>query len=176
MALREKNILSGFKAGSLYPYAPSHVLRHLPPPPSTSDMASLEKSMQNLMHTEATPQGLQLYKTNAALRRMLASGRGLTSPAKRYISKLADVSERIEAQLAIAEKEAKEREVLLQARKRQRTGKKLVIKDPIILSTKEIRDGVKAAEAETEAKKTKKGKKGKTIEDQVGNASGDEPE
>lgn len=35
---------------------------------------------------------------------MLASRRGLTSPAKRYISKLADVSERMEAQLAIADK------------------------------------------------------------------------
>ncbi|KAL8857856.1 MAG: hypothetical protein Q9178_005612 [Gyalolechia marmorata] len=89
MALREKNILSGFKAGGLYPYAPSHVLRHLPPPPSINDMASLEK-------------------------------------AKRYISKLADVSERMETQLAIAEKKAKERKVLLQARKRQRTGKRLL--------------------------------------------------
>ncbi len=69
--------------------------------------------MQNLMLTQATPQSFQLYKTNAALRRMLASRRELTSPAKRYISKLADVSERMEAQLAIAEKEAKEREVLL---------------------------------------------------------------
>ncbi|KAL8908187.1 MAG: hypothetical protein Q9171_005540 [Xanthocarpia ochracea] len=161
MALREKNILSGFKTGGLYPYAPSHVLRHLPPPPSTNDMASLEKGMQNLMLTQATPQGFQLYKTNAALRRMLASP---------------DVSERMEAQLAIAEKEAKEREVLLQARKRQRTGKRLVIKDQIILSTMEIMDGVKAAEAETQAKKKKKGKKGKTIEDPVVIASGDKNE
>lgn len=80
--------------------------------------------MQNLMLTQATPRGFQLYKTDAALRRMLASHRGLTSPAKRYISKLADISERMEAQIAIAEKEAKEREVLLQARKRQRTGQK----------------------------------------------------
>ncbi|KAL8723331.1 MAG: hypothetical protein Q9181_007308 [Wetmoreana brouardii] len=158
MALREKNILSAFKAGGLYPYAPSHVLRHLPPPPSTDDMASLEKGMQNLMLTQATPRGFQLYKTNAALRRMVASRRGLTSPAKRYISKLADVSERMEAQ------------------KRQRTGKRLVIKDQTILSTKEIRDGVKAAEAETEAKKKKKGKKGKTIKDPVVIASGDENE
>lgn len=57
MALREKNILSGFKAGSLYPYAPSHVVRHLPSPPSTDDIASLEKGMQNLMLTQATPRG-----------------------------------------------------------------------------------------------------------------------
>ncbi|KAL9026891.1 MAG: hypothetical protein Q9196_004515, partial [Gyalolechia fulgens] len=100
MARREKTILGGFKAGGLYPYPPSHVLRHLPPPPSTP----------NLMLTQATRRGFQLYKINAALRRMLASCRGLTSPAKRYISKLADISARMEPQLAIAEKEAKERE------------------------------------------------------------------
>ena len=80
-------------------------------------MASLEEGMQNFMLTQATPRASQLYKTNAALRRTLASRRGPISPAKRYISKLTDVSERMEAQLGIAEKEVKEREVLLQTRK-----------------------------------------------------------
>ncbi len=173
LALRKTNILSGFKAAGLHPYAPSHVLRYFLPEPVSTEIISLTKGMHNLMLAESSPRGPQLHKTNAALRRMLASHRGLTSPAKRYVSKLADVSERMEARLTIVEKEAKEKGVLLAARKRQQTGKRLVIKDQIILSTKEIRDGVKAAEAETAAKK-KKNKKGNIPEEPEVIVSGNE--
>ena len=85
----------------------------------------------------------------------------LTSPVKRYVERLVDASERLSAELAIAQKESHDRKRVLEGRRRQKSGKRHVIKGQVLLTTKEIQDGVKAAEAETAAKKVKGKKKRK---------------
>ncbi|KAI9883895.1 MAG: hypothetical protein M1823_004335 [Watsoniomyces obsoletus] len=131
--------------------------------------------MQNLFLSDPAPSGLELRKANAALRRALSSRRPLTSPVKRYVSRLADASEHLEAQLAISEKTTKDCQTVFDARRRQKSGKRLVIKDKIVVTTKEIREGVRAAEEETAAKKKKGKGKGKAsdpivVEDAAGSA------
>ncbi|KAI9882691.1 MAG: hypothetical protein M1823_005567, partial [Watsoniomyces obsoletus] len=59
------------------------------------------------------------------------------------------------------------------------SGKRLVIKDKIVVTTKEIREGVRAAEEETAAKKKKGKGKGKAsdlivVEDAAGSALSDD--
>ncbi|KAI9788665.1 MAG: hypothetical protein M1816_006716, partial [Peltula sp. TS41687] len=104
----------------------------------------------------------QLHETNQRLKRILSSRhkKELESPVKRYIFNLAEVSELMKAQLVITEKESQDKEEILKARKRQCTGKRAVIKDKVLVTTKELLDGVKEAEAATKAKRTGK-KKGK---------------
>ncbi len=131
--------------------------------------------MQNLFLSQASPRGPHLRKANAALRRALSTRQPLTSPVKQYVGRLVDASERLEAQLAISEKETKDCRTVFDARRRQKSGKRLVIKDKIVVTTKEIWDGVKAAEEETAAKKTKGKGKGKAsdsivVEDAAGSA------
>ena len=102
LAMQSKNIASGFKHGGLIPFAPSTVYRQLPPEPtleseSNATIQTLETGMQDLFITTTPSNTIQLRKTNQHLKKALSSRRGITSPMKQYINKLADASERMNA-------------------------------------------------------------------------------
>lgn len=154
LALCEKNIASGFKNGGLIPYAPTAVLRQVPSE-FEPEQAIVKGPGTQTSFTFTSPCKIeQLHETNQQLKRILSSQnkKELESPVKRYIFNLAEVSELMKAQLVITEKESQDKEKVLEARKRQRTGKRTVIKDKVLVTTKELLDGVEKAEVATEAK------------------------
>jgi hypothetical protein len=90
---------------------------------------------------------------------MLASKKPLKHSAKRYLTKVVDCVERLQTELTIASKELEQLRAVVEGRRRQRTGKRLVIKDQILLTTRKLVERLKAAEAETQAKKGKRKQK-----------------
>ena len=62
--------------------------------------------METLLLFDAPLEGVQLHKTNIALKRVLSTQQPLTSPVKCYVECLADTSECLSAQLGIAQKES----------------------------------------------------------------------
>ena len=87
---------------------------------------------------DAPLEGVQLHKTNVALKKVLSTQQPLISLIKRYVECLADTFEHLSAQLAIAQKESHDWECVLESQKRQKSGKHLVIKGQVLLTTKEI--------------------------------------
>ena len=103
------------------------------------------------------PDGTTLRFSNTALCIAVNSLQALTETACRYISRLTETSERLEAKNAILCKEKADKDTVLQKRKAVKTGKRLVLKGVVLVSTSEFRDKVKAAEAESAAKAKSKG-------------------
>ncbi len=67
-------------------------------------------------------------------------------------------------ELMLAGKESHDQKLVLEGRRRQKKGKRLVIKDKVMITVEELHQGLLEAEAETEAKKTRGQKrKGKKI-------------
>jgi hypothetical protein len=104
----------------------------------------------------ASPTGPYRRVANAAVRRMLSSKKPLKSSAKKYLKKVVDCVELLQTQLLIAQKDLQELKELVEARKWQRAGKRLVLKDKILVTTQELVDQVRAAEETTKTKKSKK--------------------
>ena len=94
--------------------------------------------MKPLLLSDAPLEGVQLHKIKVALKRVLSTQQPLTSPVKRYVECLANTSEHLSAQLAIAQKESRDWECDLEGQKQQKSGKRLVIKGQVLLTTKEI--------------------------------------
>ena len=92
------------------------------------------------------------------MKKKLDADNNLSSLTQEYIKLLGDTTETFQAQVAILEKENEDWRSLLCKRIACTMGKRVVVKDKILLTTKEIRDRIQAAEAETQAKKQKKGK------------------
>ncbi len=87
---------------------------------------------------------------------MLSSKKPLKSSAKKYLKKVVDCVELLQTQHTIAQKEIQQLKELVEGRKRQQAGKRLVLKDKILVTTQELVDQIRAAEATTAAKKRKK--------------------
>ncbi|KAI9886860.1 MAG: hypothetical protein M1823_001296 [Watsoniomyces obsoletus] len=103
-----------------------------------------------------TPEPVLLQEANRTMKRKLIRDEVLSSPTREYIAQLADSTERIQAQLAVAQKELLDRDMLISSRKRRKSGKRLVIEGQVVLTTTQIRDRVQAAEAEAASKKRAK--------------------
>jgi hypothetical protein len=87
---------------------------------------------------------------------MLLSKKPLKSSAKKYLKKVVDYVELLQKQLTIAQKELQQLKELVEGKTRQRAGKRLVIKVKILVTTSELVDQVRTAEATTALKKSKK--------------------
>ncbi len=162
VALRASKIAGGFRQSGLIPYAPSAVLQRLPPnlplcsePSNQRRKASFHRISPLLFHN-VSPTSPYRRVANAAVRRMLLSKKPLKSSAKKYLKKVVDYVELLQKQLTIAQKELQQLKELVEGKTRQRAGKRLVIKVKILVTTSELVDQVRTAEATTALKKSKK--------------------
>jgi hypothetical protein len=87
---------------------------------------------------------------------MLLSKRPLKRSAKKYLKKVLDYVERLRAELTIAKNELQQLKAVVEGRKRKQTRKRLVIKDKMLVTNKELVERIRAAEAETAARKNKR--------------------
>ncbi len=79
--------------------------------------------------------------------------------AKIYLQKVVDAVETLQTQLTIARNEIHQLKGIVEGKKKERCGKRMIIKDKFLLTTQEILDRVLAAEAEKTARKNKRRKK-----------------
>jgi hypothetical protein len=117
LAMRKSNIASGWRRTGLIPFQHSSVMRRVPTPPTTpskSATSSITTTMQGLDLSDVSPSGPRMHGTNALVKRMLASRQPLPTPAKMYLGKVLDHSERLSTELTLARKESNDQKVVLE--------------------------------------------------------------
>ena len=81
------------------------------------------------------------------------------TPQRNYIRRLTKTSERLRAENSILTRRNKDMEAVLSARKEREKGKRIALKDQLLLTTEELHAAVVAIEKEGEDKNKKKGKR-----------------
>ena len=132
-ALSNQNIRSGFRGTGIYPFLPTKVLRRVassaspqqqsrpstPPNPLTA--------FNEAVLTDSPADFNAVKEANDALNTLISSGAPLPSPAKKYVSHCTRSIMRLHARNTILEQENADQKAILQARKRNLSGKRRVI-------------------------------------------------
>jgi hypothetical protein len=110
----------------------------------------------------------------------------LKTPVARYIQKLADETERLNARDSIRQREIENLRTIVKKRTKRKKGKRVALKGHFHISTPELRDAVVIAEEETASRAKGKGGKVKNasyeldsemkVEEEVGDESESEIE
>jgi hypothetical protein len=175
-AMRPAHVLAAWLGAGLIPYNPQKAIGRVPASsiPSTPllQAATMDGLMDVSLLDSSPPEATTLRLSNAVLRVAVASMEPLTESARRYISRLTETSEQLEAENTILRKEKDDKNTVLQKRQTVKTGKRLILKGVVLVSTDTIRDKIIAAEAETLARGKKKG--GKAVKSIVVESDDDE--
>lgn len=160
-AFSYQNILGGWRGAGLFPWNPLKVLRHLPlTPGATSSTTPMSPTMSNVFNTSlltsSPPDAETLRSTNDALNQLIKTKSSLKSPARNYVHRLLKTTERLRASLSIKTRECEELKKTNRIRKEHKKGKRLSLKDQLVLTSAEIIDVVRAIEHEEEDRKGKK--------------------
>ena len=167
-ALSTSNIQGGWRGAGLFPFHRSRVLRNLPleiqtegpsTPPPTQYNAEPTTLFDTSLLTSSPPDATVLQSANTALKELLTTMNGLNTPARKYVPRLADTTERLRATVSILQHENKELKEVLGARVERKSGKRLALKGVNLVTTEEIHKRLAEAEKATEEKKRKKSSK-----------------
>jgi len=162
LAITQTNIMSAWRGAGLWPFNPSKAIRRLPrlstPPPQlqTTETPSI---FDTSLLTSSPPDAITLRSATIALKQLVNSNQPLNSPARRFIPRLTDTTERLQAKVSILEHRVGHMESVLGARKQRGSGKRVVVKDQFIYTTSEILQGLEDAETATQERKKKASKK-----------------
>ncbi|KYG39763.1 hypothetical protein M433DRAFT_79491, partial [Acidomyces richmondensis BFW] len=161
-AITQANIQSGWKATGLWPLSPIQVFdkikqsqQALPPQPQEQVSHPLDLSLLN----SSPPDGTELRIANALLHSELDKKQPLLSPAKRYTKRMTYALETAQSENALLRKRLADAELLLQARKQRKKGKRIALKGKFVFSTQEVLEIAKQAELEAAQKKPNKNAK-----------------
>ena len=176
VGMTASNIESAWSGAGLFPYMPQKVIRRLkaglsdtetaqlmmstaiigtPPPPSP------QSNRFNLV--PATPSQLDstvLRSANEVLLNNIRAGI-LDTPTRAYIPKLAALSEQLRATNILVQHHLEELGAIVKKRKVMVQGKRVVLKDQVLVTTEKLYEKVKAAEEATKNRKQSSGR-GKT--------------
>ena len=132
-ALSAKNILSGFRGTGIHPFLPTKVLRRVASSPSPQQESRPSTPPNPLtpfneaVLTDSPADFNAVRQANDALNALLQSDAPLPSPAKKYIGHCTRSIMRLHARNTILEQENADQKAILQARKRNLSGKRRVI-------------------------------------------------
>ena len=168
-ALTVDHILAGWRGAGLVPSDPQKVFNRLSTqahfatsklstPPDRIDLNfSLLKS--------SPPDGTELRESNILLNSVLASTEGLASPARRYVDRVTRMAETQNTELTILRQQLREKDDLLQARKKRIRGKRVKLNQKHVYSTQNVLRIAREAEAELVAKRSRKGSRKRVIDE-----------
>ena len=159
-ALVSSNILAGWKGTSLEPFQPQKVLQELlshrtstiSPPSTPQDSSALNLSLLD----NSPPDGTQLRNTNQTFKSALQKSTNLPSPVKRYGERIACAYEMAHSNITTMREKLKQKDDLLNARKKRKTSKRIAVKGKFVFTTEKVLQLVKKAEAENATKKMRK--------------------
>src|SRR5437667_3448844 len=113
---------------------------------------------------------------NATLNQLIQSGEPLPTPAKKYVGCVIRTSERLYTSKTILEKEKKELQAVVMARKQRLSGKRKAIGDESLITTVRILNEVREAEIATRKRDSKRRKKSGKRGSKASKESSDESE
>jgi len=167
-AMTKSNILSAWSGAGLFPFNRQKVLHQLrlnTSDPNLSNQISTEAVSTPLPESNAfnvvpsTPSRLDrsvLHSANKALLSNIHAGI-LDTPTKTYIPKLVALSENLRATNVMVQCNYESLRTIIKKRREIVQGKRVVLKDQVLITTEELYQKVKAAEEATQNKKTSTG-------------------
>lgn len=159
----EKNILAGWRGAGLFPENLHRILHQLADPIgpiSTSSPPPTPSTSTPFFLTSSPPEPAILRSKNQAFLSTPAIS-NLPQDYRTQMRRLSGMSERLQAEMTILQKELKEVKEVHAKRKERASGKRMILKGKSILSTEEVYTALKQAEETTARKKTQK-KRGKS--------------
>ena len=172
-AFTRSNILGGWRGAGLLPFNPEKVLRHIeiPSPPTdiansaplptspTDDTSTLDPSLFNSSLLTSSPLNAEAFrKTAFALETEIQKKKVLATPVRQLIPRLTSATQRLHAENSVLKTRLKAATDVLSARKEQKKGVRIALKDQLLLTTDEAFAAVAscAAEKKKPASKTDK--------------------
>ena len=157
-AITKTNVLSGWRGAGIFPENRHRILSQLPDidisPPSPNDPPATATEASFLV-ASSPPDPMTLHNTNRAfINAILASD--CATPIKNHARRLGGISERLQADNIILRTENKEMLERQEKQKERQSGKRLILKGKVVISTEEVRKALADAEAATKAKKKRK--------------------
>src|SRR5947207_2822319 len=103
-----------------------------------SSQAETINPFENILIEDSSINANTLHSANTALKDLLLIKEPLQSPARKYIPRLTSTAEWLLAENVILKLELKNVKTLLNDRKTRKTGKRLILKGRIVISTNEV--------------------------------------
>lgn len=162
-ALTPSNIKSGFSGTGLIPFNRRRVIIRLPnasPEPNLSlplPRESTELPSYLFTNVAETPSKLDSTSLRAANMLLLdnVKASNLDTPTKQYVSHLTSLSENLRARYTASECQFKQISKIVKQRREHSTGKRVALKDQIVLTTPEMYTKIQEAENATRRKRQK---------------------
>jgi hypothetical protein len=154
------NIRASWDGAGLYPFSPRKVIRRVQPKtPSPPTSPTLNNNLFDKSLLSSSPSDMfSMFEANKELKALLNKDCSLNSPVKRYVNRLSKKAESWKARLAIVEKEKKDAQAVLGARKKVESKKRMFFKGKHLYTTEDIYQKVADAEKITEERRNKKQK------------------
>jgi hypothetical protein len=163
-AFSESNIKSGWSGTGLIPFNRRRVIGRLadtmsPEPDSTSSPPSSASEIPScpFLSVPDTPSKLDSASLRVANTTLLQTmdASNLDTPTKRYISRLASLTENLRARCMASELQFEEISKIVKQRREYSSGKRVALKDQIVLTMPEIYAKINSAENATRQKRRK---------------------
>jgi hypothetical protein len=162
-AFSMSNICSGWRATGLYPLYPGVVLdkvggvRQSTSEGEGDNSRSGEVDLDTSLLDSSPPDGTELRQANAVLMRNINSASDLTPRTKRYTGRIARGFERLHTEMVTMIQERDAQRQLLEARKKRKTGKRVMLQNKFIFSTPEVLKITMEAESLSAKNKRRRG-------------------
>lgn len=162
-AITRSNITASFRSTGIYPLSPITVLTKLENPPlsygplprTRPDKTPFDISLS----TSSPPEGTELHAAIELLSSTISRAIDVVTPAKRFTEKATRLLEEQNTELTLLRKQFKEVSELLQTRAKRKKGKRITLDGKHIVSTEEVLEDVRKAEAEVTKRKPRKKRK-----------------
>jgi hypothetical protein len=162
------NVLGWWCGAGLFPFDHEKVLRYIKPIvnespqnriPTTPATPLSSSIFDTSLVNSSPPDAALLHSTNIALNDLISSQTPLKTPERCFIPCLAKTAERLLAEMYILQRENEDLRKVLSTRREQTTGRRIALKDQLVLTTEVLHNAVAAIEEEQEKRKQKRGSK-----------------
>ena len=158
-AFSTSNICSGWRAAGLYPLYPDVVLDKVGTARvstcvnKTNHDLSAEMNLDASLLDSSPPDGTELRQANSLLIRNINSASDLTPRTKPYTGRMARGLERLHTEMVTIVQECDAQRQLLEARKKRKKGKRVMLQNKFVFSTPEVLKITMEAESTSSKKK-----------------------
>jgi hypothetical protein len=161
IAITSTNILGGWRGSGLFPTNPHRVLRII------SGSATPSPAVENQLITpylisSSPPDAAILRSANIAFNTALFNA-NIATPIRKHGRRLSGIAEHLHADNSILHRENRELKNVITTRKERLSGKRIILKGKIVVSTEEIHKKLADAERATRERKTKSRRKNQSI-------------
>jgi hypothetical protein len=158
-AFSMSNICSGWCATGLYPLYPGVVLDKVGHARESTSVGGRDNNLSGEVNLDTSlldsspPDGTELRQANAMLMRNINGASDLTPRTKRCTGRMARGFERLHTEMITIVQERDAQRQLLEARKKRKTGKRVMLQNKFVFSTPEVLKITMEAESSSAKKK-----------------------